>query len=493
MSDSIKNIESISSHELCHLNTTLKQRIGSEGKHAIGIFVLFGSWNSSGTNQGFEPSDSMKAIANVAAQCIENGVVGYVQVDETEDSLSACLGDNDAVHSMGPCPPEQLPALVVVAQHESMEHSVSEFVTGIPPLKIMTLADQSDDKVLDSWIPQIRDAVSAVRSQITTLPITPSDTQEEAIRIFVSGDKSSVGKSSVCLGILGSLVSMGYDPSSLAYIKPATQCEAPQLIQAYCEKVGIPCVPVGPVVYFKGFTRAFLAGETESSTGLLSSGGAAVDELARGKKLIMIDGVGFPSVGSICGTDNASMALACGYPTNTAGERSPVGVLIVGGSGVGAAVDAFNLNATYFQVRNVPVLGAVFNKLSMEGFYSLENCREQVTKYFDQTSGDSRPFGFVPLTPGIAGEAAMDHVDDYIRLFRDFVDVKGIVEAASRYVPSSKSKRSQSSLAKNSNGGVRRPGKRVKLTNGSSASANSRLSREAIEAKAKQAGAAPSA
>jgi hypothetical protein len=47
---------------------------------------------------------------------------------------------------------------------------------------------------------------------------------------------------------------------------------------------------------------------------LLSSDSAAVDKLAQGKRIIMIHGVRLPNVGSICGTDNALMALACGYP-----------------------------------------------------------------------------------------------------------------------------------------------------------------------------------
>jgi hypothetical protein len=256
------------------------------------------------------------------------------------------------------------------------------------------------------------------------------------------------------------------------------------LVQTYCDKIGIPCVPVGPVVYYKGFTRAFLAGETESSSELLASAAAAVDELAQDKRVIMIDGVGFPSVGSICGTDGASVARACGYPTINDGDRTPATVLIVGGSGVGAAVDAFNLNASYFKARDIPVMGAVFNKLSLEGFYSLENCRKQVTAYFEQNPTAGRPFGFVPLTPGIAGESPMDHVDEYIQLFCDHVDVKGIVEAATRHMPST-SKRGPPSLSSIES----RPIKRIKL-NGS---ARQKLRREDIERKAKQAGAAPSA
>ena len=41
----------------------------------------------------------------------------------------------------------------------------------------------------------------------------------EALTLFVSGDKSSVGKSSICLAILASLVRLGVDPSLIAYIK----------------------------------------------------------------------------------------------------------------------------------------------------------------------------------------------------------------------------------------------------------------------------------
>jgi len=84
------------------------------------------------------------------------------------------------------------------------------------------------------------------------------------LRLFVSGSRSQVGKSSVCVGILHSLLSLGYAPSEISYIKPATQCEEPQPVQTFCERVGIDNRPIGPIVYYKGFTRSFLAGETDS-------------------------------------------------------------------------------------------------------------------------------------------------------------------------------------------------------------------------------------
>lgn len=47
----------------------------------------------------------------------------------------------------------------------------------------------------------------------------------EALTLFVSGDKSSVGKSSICLAILASLVRLGVDPSLIAYIKVSIRAD----------------------------------------------------------------------------------------------------------------------------------------------------------------------------------------------------------------------------------------------------------------------------
>ena len=45
------------------------------------------------------------------------------------------------------------------------------------------------------------------------------------------------------------------------------------------------------------------------------------------------------------------------------------------------------------------VLGGVFNKLSLEGFYNLEACKESVTSYFRQYRPNYCPYGFIPLLP----------------------------------------------------------------------------------------------
>jgi len=331
----------------------------------------------------------------------------------------------------------------------------------------------------------------------------------QAIRIFIAGDRSQVGKSSVCLGLIGSLLKMGYPPSSLAYIKPATQCEATQLVAQYCNKVGIANRPIGPVVYYKGFTRAFLAGETEDTSQLLAEAGRSVDDIAKGKRVVIVDGVGYPAVGSICGTDNAAVAAACGRMIDGSTSRVPIPVLLVGKSGVGDAIDSYNLNATYFESKSVPVLGSIFNRLPLDGFYSLENCKKAIESYFEQYRPGKQPFGFIPEVQGIANsrkeanesdavengegrsqlDIAMDHAGQFIEAFAEYVDVAAIIAAA---------KDATDILAASDDGvdgAYPKATKRARIDQGtkvstSGASQNITLSRAQIEQAAKRAGAA---
>ena len=97
---------------------------------------------------------------------------------------------------------------------------------------------------------------------------------------------------------------------------------------------------------------------------------------------------GYPSVGSICSISNGHVASALGAP-----------VLLIGKPGVGDAVDSFNLNSTYLQSFGVSVLGAIFNKLPVDGFYSVHACKDAVESYFSQYQPQSRAYGFVPLVP----------------------------------------------------------------------------------------------
>jgi dethiobiotin synthetase len=224
-----------------------------------------------------------------------------------------------------------------------------------------------------------------------------------------NSDKSQVGKTSICLGLLGALLNSGYSPSELAYIKPATQCEQPQLISKFCELTGVACNGVGPLVFYSGFTRAFLDGKTDNTEIILKKIKKSVDDISKGKRFVVIDGVGYPAVGSICGCSNAVIAKYLNVPT-----------LLVGKRGVGDAVDSFNLNATYFESHGVTVLGVIYNRLGNEGYYSLHKCKSAVTKYFEQYGKQYNLYGFLPeLKLAAPGESSIpiDTTENDAKLF----------------------------------------------------------------------------
>mmetsp|Transcript_10132 Transcript_10132/g.16643 ORF Transcript_10132/g.16643 Transcript_10132/m.16643 type:complete len:526 (-) Transcript_10132:274-1851(-) len=243
-------------------------------------------------------------------------------------------------------------------------HGLSEVLDG-PTIRSLTTFKNSCEGIFSLW-----------------------NNSKSPTNLFVSGDRSSVGKSSVCLALLVSLVKQGIPPSALAYIKPVTQCEAEQPVVRFCSRAGIAHQGIGPVVFYKGFTRAYLAGETEPAHNLIEQAREAVETIGRGKRFVLVDGVGYPSVGSICGISNAHVARALNSP-----------VLLVGKSGVGDAVDSYNLNSAYFENKGVKVLGGIFNKLPLEGYYSLASCKESVLAYFSQYSPHQLPYGFIPLLP----------------------------------------------------------------------------------------------
>ena len=129
--------------------------------------------------------------------------------------------------------------------------------------------------------------------------------------LFMSGSASQVGKSSVCLALLATLQNYGYPSNDLAYIKPATQCEKSTLVSEYCQQQGISAIGVGPIVYYPGFTREFLTAEA-SPEPYLEKVTTALIKLSKNKRIVLVDGVGYPAVGSIVGLSNATIAKAIG-------------------------------------------------------------------------------------------------------------------------------------------------------------------------------------
>ena len=104
--------------------------------------------------------------------------------------------------------------------------------------------------------------------------------RQPSLRLLVAGDKSHAGKSTVSLGLLAALLDTGFSASELAYIKPATQCVSSTLTARYCQSVGIAYEHIGPLVFYRGFTRECLDKVAAAAAAAAAVAAAAADAAA---------------------------------------------------------------------------------------------------------------------------------------------------------------------------------------------------------------------
>ena len=209
----------------------------------------------------------------------------------------------------------------------------------------------------------------------------------EGARIYVAGGSSGAGKSTFCVALLAELLGVGIPPEHLGYVKPVTQGVQPTLVTRFCAARGIAHRGIGPVVFHRGFTQQFLDGRTKSTEAMLAEVSGCVNEIARGKRLTLVDGVGYAAVGSIVGVSNADVARAVG-----------ASVIMVGRQGLGDAVDSFNLAAAFFEQRGVRVLGTVINRIEAAMMAKTRG----VLQYFAQHRPAQKVYALVPEVEALA-------------------------------------------------------------------------------------------
>lgn len=205
--------------------------------------------------------------------------------------------------------------------------------------------------------------------------------------IYIAGFSSGAGKSSVCQALLEYLIE--HHPSlRLAYIKPVTQCEAVTPVAEFCQRSGITAVPVGPVVFRSGVTNdviqddAFVSRRSE----MLAAAAASVAELHKSHDVVVVDGVGYPSVGSCCGVGNGDVAAAIN-----------ANVVLVGPNGLGDAIDTVELMLQYFSSKGCDVSGVLFNKVKDTARHARTEVEPIIRKYFAELHRDRlQILGFVP-------------------------------------------------------------------------------------------------
>lgn len=200
--------------------------------------------------------------------------------------------------------------------------------------------------------------------------------------LFVCGSLRNCGKTSVSLGLLSYLLGeMKLNPEQIGYIKPCTQCINPTIVWKFCQEFGIECVGIGPVVFYPGFTAEFIDGEHKAEN-LLNQISDAVEKLKKNRKIVIVDGVGYPSVGSVCGVSNAQVAKKLNAPV--------ILVNLVKDGSIGNSIDTLNQNLEYFKGFHVPVLGIISNKVPVTHY-------DRVVKYLGMfyEQNELKSLGFV--------------------------------------------------------------------------------------------------
>jgi len=199
--------------------------------------------------------------------------------------------------------------------------------------------------------------------------------------IYVMGSESGAGKSTVCLGILAQLLASRFNADQLAYIKPVTQCVTKQTVALFCEQTKIPCRDIGNLVFRKGFSRDFIDGLTKHSDELMTDVLASIHSIGKNKDVVIIDGVGDPSVGSVVGVSNVDVALSL-----------PCSVIFVGKPGIGMAIDNTVLCVSFMQYKGLTNIGIIYNKVPLASIYEI---KKYVTKRLPELLPEITLLGFI--------------------------------------------------------------------------------------------------
>ena len=230
--------------------------------------------------------------------------------------------------------------------------------------------------------------------------------------LYVMGSESGVGKSTVCLGILAQLLIRGLPPAQLAYIKPMTQCMEKQPITQFCNDTHIACNDIGSLVFKNGFSKEFIDGMTKDSDTLKAEVLTTIADIGQDKTVVVIDGVGGPSVGSVVGISNVGLAASL-----------PCCVIFVGKPGIGAAIDDTLLCVSFMQTQGLQSIGLIYNKIAVD---SLLEIKKYVTKRITQLLPNAELLGFLTKRERLLEEdARAEEIADW---FSRGIDGETLVE-----------------------------------------------------------------
>lgn len=181
-----------------------------------------------------------------------------------------------------------------------------------------------------------------------------------ARRVFLAATGQNRGKTTTSLGLSAAIRDRGL---RLGFVKPVGQrylvvegTRADEDAVLMGDVFGLPDAlnDMSPVTLPRGFTTDYVLGRVTDD--LEAQVRAAFDRVAAEKDVIVIEGTGHAGVGAVVGLSNARAAAMLEAP-----------VIIVSEGGVGRPIDEIVLNRALFEAHGVRVIGAVVNKVDVQG------------------------------------------------------------------------------------------------------------------------------
>ncbi len=239
---------------------------------------------------------------------------------------------------------------------------------------------------------------------------------------FVLGTQQHVGKTVTSVGVIAKLLGPDYGlkPEEIGYIKPVGQntvkvrnaegreilVDKDALLVTSLMGLQVPRYEAtSPVLWLGGLTAAFIDDQASDEPKLdpdhfADSIRAAYQEVAQGKKAVIVEGTGQMGVGSVGGICN-------GHVINLLRDMGvPLWVLLVTRAGIGGMIDQTFPHLVALDHMHTRVDGLVVNEVFPD---RLDKIRDYVTRYyakvFPQQYGDliHQPVpaivGFVPMVP----------------------------------------------------------------------------------------------
>ncbi len=203
------------------------------------------------------------------------------------------------------------------------------------------------------------------------------------------GSSSNIGKTTLCEGLLSQCLLYGYQPEQLAYIKPMTQCIEKQAVTVFCENKHIAHQSIGSLEFNSGFTKDFIDGLTKTSDRLLKDILAEISQISKNKEIVIIDGIGGPSTGSVVGVSNVDIARSLAAP-----------VLFIGKAGIGSAIDDTVLSVNFMQQGGIKNIALIYNKIESS---ELVNVKHYLSKRLAELLPN------VPVLDFIANHTQLDN------------------------------------------------------------------------------------